>query len=162
MAIHSRWYRNHYRRGEINRGAKKIITTTTSTGAGSQTSTTTTCEGLGSCGGSIVCPSSSGGLTPLNMSDDKFLLHNDLALNAKLAVAESGDILLLTVAGDNPLDVVNRFFYSDYIYFLSESYTVNDPNSLSKLGLSSPFTIQAANYPVYTQDNMKYIVVGHK
>lgn len=142
---------------------KKTITTTTSTDAhGNSTTTTTTnidCLGLGVCSwGMALNPNGDGNF---NSDDCTFSLHTDLKLNAKLAITQSNDIILLVENGQNTDDITQRFFYGDYL-LISESYTVNNPSVLSILGLSTPFVIEAANYPVCQQDNMKYIIVGHK
>lgn len=148
-------------------GQKKTTTTTTTTtnGTGTHTTTTTTtnCEGLGVCAGSIrLNPNSGNGNGSLDVNDQSFSLHNDLVVNAKLAVTRSNDIILLVEDGQNTDKVTNSFFYGEYLYFMPDGYTVNNPNVLQSLGLSDPFKIKGANYPVYEQGNMKYIIVGHK
>jgi len=148
-------------------GQKTTTTTTTTTtnGTGTHTNTTTTstCDGLGVCAGSICVNTNSGnGNGSLDVNDQSFALHTDLRVNAKLAVTQSNDIILLVEDGQNTDDIKNKFFYGEYLYFMPNGYTVNNPNILQSLGLSSPFTIIGANYPVYQQENMKYIIVGHK
>lgn len=146
-------------------GQRSSTTTTTQTtdAHGNTTTTTTTktsCDGLGTCAMGMATQPDGGG--NLNTDDQSFNLHTDLKLNAKLATTQSNDIILLVEDGQNSAEITQRFFYGDYIYFLSESYTVNNPTVLSSLGLTSPLVIRAANYPVYQQENMKYIIVGHK
>lgn len=148
-------------------GQKTTTTTTTTTtdGSGTHTTTTTTseCKNLGVCAGSI-CVKPNSGLSegPLDVNDQSFNLHTDLRVNAKLALTQSNDIILLLEEGQNSLEEMNKFFYDDYIYFFPESYSVNNTSVLRALGLTKPFVIQGANYPVYQQGSMKFIIVGHK
>lgn len=148
-------------------GQKSTTTTTTTTTNGTGTHTTTTskstCDGIGVCAGSICLNSNSSSVNnALDVNDQSFELHTDLKVNANLATTQSNDIILYLLEGQNSNETSNQFFYGDYIYFFPDSYEVNNPIVLQALGLSNPFVIQGANYPVYTQGSMKYIVVGHK
>ena len=137
-------------------------TTNTVTNAqGTSTTTTTTCSGLGHCSSGMVINNGGGQNDPLNENEGVFL-NSELNVNAKLAVTESNDIILLVENGQNSQEINNKFFYDEYIYFMPNDYKVNNQNVLRQLGLNEPFTIKGANYPVYTQENMKFIVVGHK
>lgn len=137
------------------------LTTTDGTGTHTNTTVTSKCDGLGVCAGSI-CINPNSGNGSLDLNDQSFDLHTDLRVNAKLAVTQSNDIILLVEDGQNTDEVKNKFFYGEYLYFMPDGYTVNNPNVLQSLGLNAPFRIIGANYPVYQQENMKYIIVGHK
>lgn len=144
-------------------GQKTTTTTTVTNQNGTTTTTVTSCDGLGLCAGSLCVSSNTGNdLISLDVNDQSMSLHTDIRVNAKLAVTKSNDIILLVENNQNPQSIMNKFFYGEYKYFFPESYTVNNPEVLEALGLNSPFVIQGANYPVYSQENMKYIIVGHK